>query len=68
MVIDRRRLLARAAGLAGLALTPGAWTSAVAQTRMADYPFGLGVASGEPTPDGMVLWTRLATRPQRRNT
>jgi len=26
-------------------------------------PFGMGVASGEPRPDGMVLWTRLATRP-----
>ena len=25
--------------------------------------FTLGVASGEPTPDGMVLWTRLAPRP-----
>lgn len=22
-------------------------------------PFGLGVASGDPTPDGVVLWTRL---------
>lgn len=28
-----------------------------------DYPFTLGVASGEPWPDGMVLWTRLAPRP-----
>jgi alkaline phosphatase D len=26
-------------------------------------PFTLGVASGEPTPDGVVLWTRLARRP-----
>ncbi|WP_234815468.1 alkaline phosphatase D family protein [Mycolicibacterium duvalii] len=26
-------------------------------------PFTLGVASGEPTPDGVVLWTRLAPRP-----
>jgi len=24
------------------------------------YPFALGVASGYPQPDGMVLWTRLA--------
>ncbi|MFI6812074.1 alkaline phosphatase D family protein [Nonomuraea sp. NPDC050328] len=29
---------------------------------MAD-PFTLGVASGEPLPDGLVLWTRLAPRP-----
>jgi len=26
-------------------------------------PFALGVASGEPTPDGVVLWTRLAQKP-----
>ena len=26
-------------------------------------PFTLGVASGEPTADGMVLWTRLAPEP-----
>jgi alkaline phosphatase D len=27
------------------------------------YPFTLGVASGSPLPDGMVLWTRLAPEP-----
>ncbi len=27
------------------------------------YPFTLGVASGDPTPDGVVLWTRLAPDP-----
>ncbi|MGE3288987.1 MAG: alkaline phosphatase, partial [Pseudonocardia sp.] len=26
-------------------------------------PFTLGVASGDPTPDGVLLWTRLATDP-----
>jgi alkaline phosphatase D len=26
-------------------------------------PFLLGIASGDPAPDGMVLWTRLATEP-----
>jgi alkaline phosphatase D len=26
-------------------------------------PFSLGVASGEPLPDGIVLWTRLAPKP-----
>ena len=29
----------------------------------ADYPFKLGVASGDPTADGVVLWTRLAPDP-----
>jgi len=28
-----------------------------------DYPFKLGVASGDPAPDGAVLWTRLAPDP-----
>jgi alkaline phosphatase D len=27
------------------------------------YPFTLGVASGEPAPDGFVIWTRLAPSP-----
>ena len=27
--------------------------------HFAEYPFSLGVASGYPRPDGMVLWTRL---------
>jgi alkaline phosphatase D len=61
---SRRQLLTRAAWLAGAALTPAAWTSAVAHTRMADDPFQLGVASGEPEPDGVVLWTRLAPKPK----
>ena len=29
----------------------------------ADDPFTLGVASGDPSPDGFVLWTRLAPDP-----
>lgn len=29
----------------------------------ADNPFTLGVASGDPLPDSVVLWTRLAPRP-----
>ncbi len=28
-----------------------------------DYPFTLGVASGDPVSDGVVLWTRLAPEP-----
>jgi alkaline phosphatase D len=31
--------------------------------RYADDPFTLGVASGDPTPAGGVIWTRLAPRP-----
>jgi alkaline phosphatase D len=32
--------------------------------RFADDPFQLGVACGDPTSTGAVLWTRLAPRPQ----
>ena len=28
------------------------------------YPFTLGVASGDPAPDGFAIWTRLAPRPE----
>jgi len=31
--------------------------------RSSAYPFTLGVASGDPSPDGVVLWTRLAPDP-----
>lgn len=31
--------------------------------RLGGYPFTMGVASGEPAPDGFVLWTRLAPQP-----
>lgn len=30
-----------------------------ANPRLPGNPFGMGVASGSPAPDGMVLWTRL---------
>jgi alkaline phosphatase D len=63
MSLIRRQLLVRAAGLAGAALVPSAWTPALAQARLAETPFTLGVASGDPTSDGVVLWTRLAPRP-----
>ena len=33
------------------------------QPRFDRSPFTLGVASGDPTDDGMVLWTRLAPEP-----
>ncbi|WP_163510418.1 alkaline phosphatase D family protein [Fodinicola acaciae] len=42
---------------AGLLTMPGIATAALR------YPFELGVASGDPRPDGMVLWTRLAPAP-----
>ncbi|WP_089969035.1 alkaline phosphatase D family protein [Lihuaxuella thermophila] len=34
-----------------------------ASPKFKDYPFTLGVASGDPLPNGVVLWTRLAPDP-----
>lgn len=64
MQTSRRTLLAGGAGLAAGATLPRAGrrpTSATTQVH-AD-PFTLGVASGDPWPDGFVLWTRLAPDP-----
>ena len=61
--MDRRDFLtdlARAAALS--AIIPNA-RRVTARPRLADDPFQLGVASGDPTPSGGVLWTRLAPRP-----
>ena len=30
--------------------------------KLADDPFALGVASGDPTPTSVVLWTRLSPK------
>jgi alkaline phosphatase D len=56
--------VAGAAGT-GLALiaAPALLRHAAAQSWRAGDPFGLGVASGAPRPDGFVLWTRLAPEP-----
>jgi alkaline phosphatase D len=35
----------------------------LAQTTSSEYLFTLGVASGDPLPNGVVLWTRLAPSP-----
>lgn len=43
-----------------VALVPG---DDLFAARLGTDPFTLGVASGDPTPDGAVLWTRLAPDP-----
>jgi alkaline phosphatase D len=55
-----RRDLLKGALAAPALLTIGATPLA---GRLDGYPFTLGVASGDPAPDGMVLWTRLAPAP-----
>jgi alkaline phosphatase D len=55
----RRTFLLAASGLALSSATP----RLLAQPRFDNNPFSLGVASGYPQPDGIVLWTRLAPDP-----
>lgn len=49
------------AGAAGTALAAPAILRA--QSMFREYPFSLGIASGEPWPDGFVIWTRIAPEP-----
>jgi len=62
---NRRSFLKTAAG--GMMAWPllGSQASAFvrSQLKLPSNPFTLGVASGDPTPDGFVLWTRLAPKP-----
>ena len=61
--MDRRLFLSDLARYAVLcAAIPNDWR-VTGRPHFADDPFTLGVASGDPTPTGGVLWTRLAPRP-----
>lgn len=58
---SRREILARASTLAAASvLAPPLVNPLEAKPRFNANPFLFGVASGDPLPDGVVLWTRLA--------
>ncbi|MDX2143473.1 MAG: alkaline phosphatase D family protein [Rhodospirillaceae bacterium] len=61
----RRRFMRDAALWAGAMVTGlGPVRRALAQApKFINDPFQLGVASGDPVPDGFVIWTRLAPDP-----
>ena len=59
--VSRRLVLGSTAAGAALVAVPA--TSAWAKPQRLDYPFTLGVASGDPEPTTVVLWTRLAPKP-----
>ncbi|WP_405873442.1 alkaline phosphatase D family protein [Streptomyces sp. NBC_00005] len=67
--IGRRRFLTLTAAATVLAFAvdlPTAGAAAAAHldaARITDFPFTLGVASGDPLPGSVVLWTRLAPAP-----
>ena len=58
---SRREFLKAASAFGVLAAVPGC--AAVGLRGFASDPFTLGVASGYPSPHGVVLWTRLAPVP-----
>jgi alkaline phosphatase D len=62
--ISRRTLLKTGGSFAaGMTLAGIASGPAFAQAGFDVDPFTLGVASGDPSPTGVVLWTRLAPAP-----
>lgn len=58
-----RRDVLKFATAGSLALLSGIGQRAWASAPSSEYPFSLGIASGDPWPDGFVLWTRLAPMP-----
>ncbi|MHB1222513.1 MAG: alkaline phosphatase D family protein [Gemmatimonadaceae bacterium] len=61
--MERRDFLTDVARIAALcAVVPTGWR-VTTRPRLVDDPFQLGVACGDPTRGGGVLWTRLAPRP-----
>ncbi|GGB52804.1 alkaline phosphatase D [Lentibacillus populi] len=66
--VDRRGFIQGAGKIAGVSLGMVIAQSmggikVDAEAKFSDYPFSLGVASGDPLPDSVVLWTRLAPKP-----
>src|SRR5207245_6610971 len=61
---SRRELMKLAWMLGAAAVAPPILTRRVfAKPVFEAFPFAMGVASGDPLPDGVVLWTRLAPKP-----
>ncbi|HEY3787785.1 MAG TPA: PhoD-like phosphatase N-terminal domain-containing protein, partial [Urbifossiella sp.] len=62
--VSRRLFLAYGAALAALPILGSrSLGRIVRQPKFAADPFTLGVASGDPTDSGVVLWSRLAPKP-----
>lgn len=61
--LNRRLFIVSGLAAGGALAAPRLAGASGTTRRVAADPFGMGVASGDPRPDGMVLWTRLATKP-----
>jgi alkaline phosphatase D len=62
-MLDRRAFFLSALALYGASARTQAARPPLQNPRFPTSPFTLGVLSGDPTPDGVVLWTRLALDP-----
>jgi alkaline phosphatase D len=60
--ISRRTLVFGGLAAAGVSALP-VRSAVIAATAAVPYPFQLGIASGEPDANSVVLWTRLAPSP-----
>ena len=60
LILNRRTFIAGAGAAASAFAAPAILS---AQSIWRRYPFNLGVAAGDPSPDGFVIWTRLAPEP-----
>lgn len=63
MTPSRRLFLLDAARLAAAFTAAGPSVLRAAPSNAAGYPFSLGVASGSPLPDSVILWTRILPDP-----
>ena len=61
--LDRRSFIALGAAATGAVLVPATPALAGRSVRASGPVFTLGVASGDPLPDSVILWTRLAPQP-----
>src|SRR5688572_17096123 len=59
MTTFTRRQVLRSAGVAAVAGTMATSTPAGAFSATATGRFGYGIASGDPMPDSVLLWTRV---------
>jgi alkaline phosphatase D len=59
-LFSRRNFLKSAGFIGGVLLVHPQGSIVLAKPQYKSFPFSLGVASGEPYPDSVVIWTRLA--------
>jgi alkaline phosphatase D len=65
--VNRRRLLQSLGASTLVTATGGLFAGQVwGSPVFAAYPFSLGIASGDPAPDGFVIWTKIVPKPLER--